>query len=292
MTIAVAGCGMVTPHACGSVRDVLRGSAPPRSPSSSYWAVPDAFADQFGLAPEVRQDRGAWMAAVAMTHALEQAGVDLRSFPPERIALVLGSTFAGQLGMMTFADEVRAQSARFVSPIHFPQTVGNYSAGVLSRAFGIHGPNLTLSSGPSAGLRAIITACGLLNDGSADVAIAGGVEVLSEDLVRGLGNSGGEHPALPWSEGACLYLLQPAPTALTATAPTILYEWSSETRPSTSVVETYDATPFVGRSFAVESATRLALAGEAVDGPPERLVCCRDSSGAGLSVRVRVTPRR
>ena len=57
--------------------------------------------------------------------------------------------------MIRFAEEVRAQSPRFVSPIHFPETVGNYLAAALARGFGFRGPNLTLA-GDSAGMEAVV----------------------------------------------------------------------------------------------------------------------------------------
>lgn len=146
--IVVTGCGWVTPFSAGSVADVLtaaetsRGLQParssPRAETSGshgddlYWAVPDdMLGDYPGLSKEIKLDKGAWITAAAWEHARQQAGLQAESLNTERLGLVLGCGLAGQSGMIDFANEVRQQSPRFVSPIHFPQTVGNYIAGAL-----------------------------------------------------------------------------------------------------------------------------------------------------------------
>lgn len=265
---------MVTPFAADTGAVVLRRAVTARcDPDVAYWAVPDSFLERYdSLNAELKRERGAWITAVALIHACDDAGIVLADFPSERIALVLGNAFAGQLGMINFAEEVRAQSARFVSPIHFPQTVGNYIAGALSRAFEIQGPNLTLSTGASAGLEAISTACALLSDGAADIAIAGGAEVLSEDLVRGLGGSkSGEINAGVWSEGACLYVLRRADQTSPSKPRAVICDWSSGLSQSPPG-DTYSVAQLVGRSLAAESAMRLEAAIQSPDGPGTRTV--------------------
>jgi len=212
--IAVTGCGWVTPAGSGEPREVLNALAARigRPPECAYRAIPEAELEQhpeFGQ--ELREDKTSWVTAVAFKTALRQAGLDPAKLVPERAAFVLGNAFAGQMGMIGFAEEVRRQSARFVSPIHFPQTVGNYAAGAIARAFSVRGPNITLASGPASGLDAIIEACGLLEAMLADVAVAGGVETLSDELVTGLdrsppGPAGADRAIL--SEGACLLTLE------------------------------------------------------------------------------------
>ena len=224
--IVVAGCGWVTPFAAGTIAEVLATarslSGPPESyrgyttgtlgwtSSSSaapteggYWAVPEDLPKAYPmLSAEIQQDKGAWIAAIALEHARRQA-VPPKSMPAERVGMVLGCALAGQLGMITFANEVRAQSARFVSPIHFPQTVGNYVAGALARAYSIRGPNSTIAAGPASGLDAIAQATALLASGAADVVYAGGIDALSRDLALGLAS-----PDTLLSDGACLFVLE------------------------------------------------------------------------------------
>ncbi len=255
--ISVDGCGMVTPFAVGTGVDVLGGASAARCPADApYWSVPDAFMERSAdLAAELKRDRACWITASALTCACEDASASLGEFPAERIALVLGSAFAGQLGMIEFAAEVRDQSPRFVSPIHFPQTVGNYVAGAMSRAFTIQGPNLTIAAGASSGLCAVAKACALLADGAADIAVAGGFEVLSEDLVRGLGGTqrGADNSGI-WSEGACLYVLRRVDDAWSGGV--VITDWSPR---ETQFDDSDDSIAYeVGRSLAAESAMRLA----------------------------------
>ncbi len=185
-SIVLTGCGWVTPFAADSISDVLAAARQP-----ACWTVPDERLDDFpDLSNELKHDRGAWMTAVALEHACRSASVELKSLDSGRVGLVLGCGLAGQLGMIDFADEVRQQSPRFVSPIHFPQTVGNYIAGALARGYDIRGPNITLASGATSGLDAIVEACSLLACGSADLVFAGGTEQLSKALAEGLSELG------------------------------------------------------------------------------------------------------
>ena len=167
------------------------------------------LAGHAALSTELKRDKGAWIPAIALEHALHSAGLEVASVPPERRSLIVGSALAGQLGMIDFAGEVREQGPRFVTPIHFPQTVGNYPAGALARAYDIRGPNLTLASGEASSLDAILEGCEVLATGKADVVLAGGSEKLSPELAAGLGN---RHAII--SEGACLFVLEAQATAL------------------------------------------------------------------------------
>jgi 3-oxoacyl-(acyl-carrier-protein) synthase len=170
--IVITGCGWVTPFAAGEISEILSADQACPAPGTleqGYWPIPeDCLAGYPQLSAEIRQDKGAWIAAIAFEHSRRQAAPP-DSLPAERVGMVLGCALAGQLGMIAFANEVRAQSARFVSPIHFPQTVGNYIAGALARAYNIRGPNITLACGLASGLDAIAQGCALLAAGSADL---------------------------------------------------------------------------------------------------------------------------
>ncbi len=217
-SIVLTGCGWVTPFAAGTIGDVLEAAnaaQPGPPPSTGYWAVPDDLPDECpGLARELSSDRGAWLAAVALERARRQAALQPDSLEAERVGMALGCGLAGQLGMINFAIEVREQSPRFVSPIHFPQTVGNYVAGALARGFDIRGPNVTLASGSASGLDAIVEGCDFIASGRADVVFAGGFDPLSGKLARALAE-----PGVVLSEGACLFVLEPAHRAAERGAP-------------------------------------------------------------------------
>ncbi|MFH1110824.1 MAG: beta-ketoacyl synthase N-terminal-like domain-containing protein [Planctomycetota bacterium] len=205
--IVITGCGWVTPFAAGSIEAVLQAAAGRTAPSAiseGYWPVPDQLLEGYpDLSSECRNDPGAWLTAVAFELARRDSSFLPGSVPAERVGLVLGNALAGQSGMIDFANDVREQSARFVSPIRFPQTVGNYIAGALARAYDVRGPNSTIANGPASGLDAVVEACSLLTAGKADVVFAGGTERLTPALAMGLAESG-----VMFSDGACLFVLE------------------------------------------------------------------------------------
>jgi 3-oxoacyl-[acyl-carrier-protein] synthase II len=205
--IVITGCGWITPFAAGGIDAVLQAGAGRTAPpvlSEGYWPVPDQLLEGYpDLSSECRKDPGAWLSAVAFELARRDSSFVPGSVPAERVGLVLGNALAGQSGMIDFANDVREQSARFVSPIRFPQTVGNYIAGALARAYDVRGPNSTIANGPASGLDAIVEACSLLSAGKADVVFAGGTERLTPALAMGFAE-----PGVMFSDGACLFVLE------------------------------------------------------------------------------------
>ncbi|MCH8251357.1 MAG: hypothetical protein IID36_02775 [Planctomycetes bacterium] len=174
-----------------------------------FSAIPDSAVTHFdGLSKEIVLDKASWITAIALEHALEQAGIDRDGTDPCRTGMVFGSALAGQLGMIRFAEDVRAQSPRFVSPIHFPQTVGNYVSGALARAYHVRGPNQTLACGAASGLSAVIEGARLLSADMADVVYAGGSDRLSDALALGLDDG-----SRRFAEGACMFVLERADDA-------------------------------------------------------------------------------
>jgi Beta-ketoacyl synthase, N-terminal domain len=264
--ISVLGCGVVTPFGHGPWRAGIGAFVGDgASAIAPFRAVSDDFLNDFErFSTEMKRDRGAWMTGISLVHACSDAKLVLDDLPSERVALVLGNTFAGQQGMIDFAKEVRSQSSRFVSPIHFPQTVGNYVAGAMSRAFGIRGPNITVAGGRSSGLLAVAKGCVLLEKDEADVVLAGGFESLSEELVRGLESGDRDGGARPWAEGACLYVLRRSGDD-DAGRLAAISGWrtaSAESRVSTGSIdrEFTEVGAKVGWSLSAESAMRLAFA--------------------------------
>lgn len=211
-SIVLSGCGWITPFAEGSITDILTEAASARqrrSDNDSFWAIPDQRIKQYpNLSKELQRDKGAWITAIAVEHAIRSATLDLASCDRTRVGVILGCGLAGQTGMIEFADEVRAQSVRFVSPIHFPQTVGNYIAAALARAYQLRGPNITLASGIASGLNAIIEACRMIDSGKVDILLAGGTERLSDSLALGL-----SQPNVTLSEGSCIFVIERFATA-------------------------------------------------------------------------------
>ncbi len=205
------------------------------------------------------------MAGAALEIAMADAGVDRHAVASDRIGLVLGCALAGQSGMIDFANDVREQSARFVSPIRFPQTVGNYISGALARANDLRGPASTLARGSASSLDALVEGTALLTSGTADLVIAGGSEKLSAKLVEGLYDR-----AVVFADGACLFILERADHAAkrgkkplgamlgvknTAQSKRSLVSTAGVREPGAVFIETW-----IGRTLGADAAAALAAA--------------------------------
>lgn len=203
MQVAMTGCGWVTPRVAGRIEDVLTvysGAHDP--PKVAYEPIPQAIFDQFPKLPmEAVKEPPVRLAAIALEIACAQAGIN--QIPSDRKSLVVGCALAGLGGMIDFANDVREQSPRFVSPIRFPQTVGNYICGALARCYDFRGPASTIACGSASSLEAIREAASWLVSGQADFVVAGGCETLSPPIVEAL-----DLPEVRFADGACFFVLE------------------------------------------------------------------------------------
>lgn len=319
-SVAITGCGWVTPFAAGTIEEVMHAlpiDASERSPEGAHHLpVSDSILQGRidGLPDESRREKPVLLAAAALGVALQNAGLDLAQLAAERIGLAIGCALAGQIGMMDFATDVRAQSPRFVSPIRFPQTVGNYPAGALARAFGLRGPSVTLACGTGSGLAALHEAAAWLHDGAADVVVAGGVEVFTEAIAGGLARELADDD-LPFADAACLFVIERAESAsargAVAMARIELEAESGMVANSTALEGASAATVGVvagsrlsvpgvesietraGRSLAASGAGAIAAAvaalaaGRATGRHESAFVLCRDPGSPPLALRLR-----
>lgn len=205
--IVISGCGWVTPFASGSISVVLNAGDSMSLTSdrnSRHVPIPEYLLEiDVPLSREAEVDRATLVTAVAVRHAQRQACLDRSGVNADRIGFVLGCGMAGLMGMIRFAEDVRAQGSRFVSPARFPQTVGNFVAGAIARCFGIHGPSITLANGDASSLFAIAEGITLLAHDRVDVALAGGTEVSAVGQEDRLFD-----PAAGMSEGSCWFVLE------------------------------------------------------------------------------------
>lgn len=204
--VAITGCGWVAPFAAGPWDEVVEFAAQNGGVTSEtpFASIPDEFQERLHEMPaELKRDRGGWIAALGVEQAIASAGLELSALASEHVGFMLGSALTGLDGMIVFAEEVRKQSPRFVSPLHFPQTVGNYVAGAIARGYGVRGPNATFAGGVNAGLQAVVEAIGTLRADRARLIVAGGWDVLTEPLARGL-----TEVTPPKAEGACFVVLE------------------------------------------------------------------------------------
>lgn len=265
MQIAITGCGWVTPLTAGDISTVLAAYARRARTEQNHLRYqpigPEIFSPFSNLPAEAAKEEAVRLAAVALELAWNQAGLSKESYSSDRKGLVLGSALAGVSGMIDFANDVREQSARFVSPIQFPQTVGNYMCGALARCYDFRGPASTIACGCASSLEAIREGCALLASGQADVVVAGGSELLNDKLAEGL-----SQPGIHFADGACLFVLE-TETAVAARKGKLLakieiseavYEGALESiaglfRPSALTIERW-----VGRTLGADGAAALA----------------------------------
>ncbi len=160
--------------------------------------------------------RLAGLAVSAGRLACRQAGL-ADEMARNRLGCVLGTMFSGQTAMIGFGRQLKESGSRFVTPLQFPETVGNYAASTVARLLDLQGANLTVCAGANSGLAALLEACALLESGAVDHVIAGGADVLAEELIDGL-NRAGPTPApslagSAYAEGACSFVLEREPHA-------------------------------------------------------------------------------
>ncbi|MFD0691997.1 beta-ketoacyl-[acyl-carrier-protein] synthase family protein [Actinomadura fibrosa] len=139
---------------------------------------------QEGLSPrEIRRmDRVAQFAVVCTRDALGDSGLDLAAVPPERIGVSIGSAVGCTMRLeeeyVVLSDGGRewlvdpAYAVPHAYDYMVPSTIAAETAGVC----GAEGPVALISTGCTAGLDAVGHAVRLLQEGSADVMVAGAAE--------------------------------------------------------------------------------------------------------------------
>ncbi len=216
-SIAVTGCGWVSPRGIGRVGALLSSWAadePTGFTSELFAAVsvdPDAERD---VGPHGGPGTRLTLAALAAARvALQESGLD-RSAMSDRVGVHLGTAFGGHVGMVAFGREIANAGARFVSPLVFPETVGNFAASSVARLLDVRGPNQTVCAGSDSGLATISESCRLLATGCVDAMIAVGADVLVDELASALARqdaaveAGRSISGARFSEGACGFVLE------------------------------------------------------------------------------------
>jgi 3-oxoacyl-[acyl-carrier-protein] synthase II len=115
-------------------------------------------------------------AIAAAQMAVDSAGL-ASGFPqPDRSGVLVGS---GIGGMQTFEDQTRVfieKGPSRVSPFFVPMFIPDIAAGIVAIRFGLKGPNYCTVSACASSAHAVGQACRLIQDGDADLMLAGGCE--------------------------------------------------------------------------------------------------------------------
>ena len=230
----ITGSGIICAAGCGvsavweSVRANRSGLGPltlfssPRYANHLVGQVRDNVDRLAGHARGSRSDKLSWIAA---REAWAAAG--LGSGPgktdPARTGVLIGATVGGMLGTEQFLAALLREKKHRFGPLRFHECAG--AADLCAGRIGALGPVATLSTACSAGAMAILAAAELIEQGEADVMLAGAGDSLSRLTLNGFGSlllldPNGCRPfdarraGISLGEGAAMVVIEAEETAL------------------------------------------------------------------------------
>ena len=125
-------------------------------------------------------------AVAAAKMALADAGLSIDSHNSERIGVSSGCGLGGLFLLESEAQKLAEFGPKRISPFFIPTIIGNMAAGMISIITGARGPNLSMATACAAGTHAVGDAFKIVQSGTADAMIAGGVEaVISPCCIAG-----------------------------------------------------------------------------------------------------------
>lgn len=138
-----------------------------------------------------RFERFVQFAIVASDEALSQAGLNMETEDPTRVAVVFGTGIGGidelQSGFATLTEK----GPKRVSPLFVPTMIGNIAAGNLAIRYGMQGECINVVTACATGAHNIGAALRDIRHGYADVALVGGAEEsISPICIAGFANLG------------------------------------------------------------------------------------------------------
>jgi len=123
-----------------------------------------------------RMDRFTQFAVAGAKMAIEDAKIDLEKVDSDRMGVVLGS---GVGGMETLENQMKVMYEKGpgrVSPFFIPMMISNMAAGQIAITVGAKGPCFTVVTACASGTNALGDAFKIIQQGRADIVIAGGAE--------------------------------------------------------------------------------------------------------------------
>jgi 3-oxoacyl-[acyl-carrier-protein] synthase II len=135
-------------------------------------------------------DRCSLFAIVAARMAINHAGIDVAKIDPTRVGVMLGCGFGGIANSGDFLSGYFTRGAEGLAPMLFPNTVPNAPASNTSIELGLKGPNVTTVQRFCSAESAVMMACRFIEEGRADIILAGGVDELNPLLLKGFASAG------------------------------------------------------------------------------------------------------
>lgn len=186
--IVVTGIGATSPLG-GTVSEswdaLLAGTSGARSLEHEWvekYDLPVTFAAEAKVRPETvlerpvakRLDPSSQLALVAAKEAWEDAGAP--EVAPERLGIEFATGIGGVWTLLDAWDTLREKGPRRVMPMTVPMLMPNAAAGNLSLHFGARAFATTVASACASSTESLVNAMKHLQEGLADVIIAGGSE--------------------------------------------------------------------------------------------------------------------
>lgn len=123
-----------------------------------------------------RMDRFVQLAAVAALEAVEHSGIAITPNNHDRVSVMIASGIGGIITLSNQVGVLNQRGPSRISPFLVPMMLPDMASGQVSIMLGAKGPNYATVSACSSGADAIGQALEVLQEGDADVALAGGAE--------------------------------------------------------------------------------------------------------------------
>ncbi len=211
ITAAGVGISPLAEAVAGGVSTLVPVPAEVLGENGYLWGKADQFraADFMPPLKARKFDRCSLLSVVATSLALADAGLAKGSFDPARAGIALGCGFGGIANSADFLSGYFTGGAEGLSPLLFPNTVANASASNASIEHGLQGPNVTTVQRFCSAESAFAMACRFLEEGRADIMLAGGVDELTPLMMRGFEAMGQlDRFARGFGEGVGLLVLE------------------------------------------------------------------------------------
>ena len=154
-------------------------------------------------------DRCSLLTVVAAGMAIKDAGIDLAGIDRTRIGIILGCGFGGVPNAGEFLHGYFTGGTEGLVPMLFPNTVPNAAASNASIEHGLKGPNVTHVQRFCSAESAFFMALRFLEEGRADMIIAGGADDVNPLILRGFRDMGQlRRYGADFAEGAGLLVLE------------------------------------------------------------------------------------
>ena len=227
MTLAVTGCGILSPAGKGTgalASAMAHGWNGPAAETAALYSEPlptpsGRTVPGFDVRQELGRkgtsflDRRSSLALVACHEAIADGRLQIDDSTRHRIGIALGTTWGSLRAMSDYTKDSLLEARPYlVNPAMFPNTVMNCAAGQVAIWFGLRGVNATIAGGQMAFLNGIEYARNILRRGYVDTLLIGGVEEFTPHSAWASALTD-ERPALRVAEAAALFVVESADTA-------------------------------------------------------------------------------